>query len=175
MRLQWHPAGHVSDLNQSHLRIAWSNAVVSTLYRQLWTPHWTPAPSTLNTMSPILRTRLASPVSWWLLHFSPHLRSSEFTASYYCSLIRLQTTRKLLEHSCCKLNPAALFALRLIEKLFFITAAVSRGPTHLLSPLQLDIRQQCERKWSDLHPFLVADPTWLLLLDYLFWVRAVCA
>lgn len=73
---------------------------------------------------------------------------------------------------------ARLYSLsvQLIKKPFFIMAAMSRDPTHLLSLPQLDIRRQWEQKWFDLHSFLVPDLTWLLLLlDYLFWVRAVCA
>lgn len=86
------PTNHIWDLLDK-------NAVLSTLCRQLWILHWTPALSTLSTMSPTWRTLLASPVSWWPLHFSPRLRSSALAASYYRSLIHLQTTSQPLEHS----------------------------------------------------------------------------
>lgn len=93
--------------------------------------------------------------STYLQHYEPYLKdpvgfprvmvtaaflsSPPIVSARSCSLTRFQTS--------CELNLTAPLSRSLIEKPFFIiTAAMSKGPTYLLSHRQIDIRQLCERK-----------------------------
>lgn len=189
MRQQWcpvfdlfhtaFPPGDVKLFNQSQELLASSNAAVSTLYRQLWTRHWTPALSTFSTMSPIWRTLSASPVSWWPLHFSARLQSSELAGSYYCSLIRLQKkTTNSWDTVCCKLNPTALFSLRSVDWKAIFHYCQKWAKVRLSFCAPLSVRYQttmwAEVLWSPFFsccwPDTAASFSWLFSLGAC-WVR----
>lgn len=69
--------------------------------------------------------------------------------------------------ACCRLNLTALFSLspadwKVIFHHYTHNECGSDWPPHRSSLLLIDIRLLCERKWSDLLLFFVADLTWSL-------------
>lgn len=138
---------------------------LSTLCRQLWTLHWRPAPPTFSTMSPTWRTPSASPVSWWLLCFSP--RSQHLIPAHWPVFKRAASLTSLLR----------CLSVRLIEKPYFIITAarVRLSAVPFVPPSdKYQTTMWAEVIWSS--PFLVADLTWLFSFPLIVYFGCVlCA